>query len=179
MKLQQRMWKFCPGTDLSIDLDLWHILPQTNRPGFYNTQHIILLWWTLIGVPSFMKIKLRISFYFPSQQLWSCRDSLWVHLTTLFPGQAWLIPLFHTGHELHKSLRIDFFLIRGDSWGFIKKISSNRECSTCQSRFSTMALRILGGNRLNLTGFAQEFITISKITLEHASRKLRNQLWIS
>ena len=27
-------------------------------------------------------------------------------------------------------------------------------------------------NRLNLTGIAQEFITISKITLEHAARKL-------
>ena len=26
-----------------------------------------------------------------------------------------LIPLFHTGHELPESPRIDFFLIRGDS----------------------------------------------------------------
>ena len=31
-------------------------------------------------------------------------------------------------------------------------------------------------NRLNWAGIAQEFITISKITLEHAARKLRNQL---
>ena len=35
------------------------------------------------------------------------------------------------------------------------------------------------GNRLNSAGIAQELITISKITLEHASRKLRNQLRIS
>ena len=35
------------------------------------------------------------------------------------------------------------------------------------------------GNLLNLAGIAQEFITISKITLEHAARKLRNQLRIS
>ena len=35
------------------------------------------------------------------------------------------------------------------------------------------------GNRLNLAGIAQEFITISKITLEHAAGKLRNQLRIS
>ena len=34
------------------------------------------------------------------------------------------------------------------------------------------------GNRLNSAGIAEEFITISKITLEHASRKLRNQLRI-
>ena len=31
------------------------------------------------------------------------------------------------------------------------------------------------GNQLNSAGIAQEFITISKITLEHAVRKLRNQ----
>ena len=43
----------------------------------------------------------------------------------------------------------------------------------------TMLLRIFGGNRLNSAGIAQEFITISKITLEHAARKLRNQLRIS
>ena len=35
------------------------------------------------------------------------------------------------------------------------------------------------GNRLNSAGIAQEFITISKITLDHAARKLRNQLRIS
>ena len=32
------------------------------------------------------------------------------------------------------------------------------------------------GNRLISAGIAQEFTTISKITLEHAARKLRNQL---
>ena len=36
-----------------------------------------------------------------------------------------------------------------------------------------------GGDRLNSAGIAQEFITISIITLEHAARKLRNQLRIS
>ena len=34
------------------------------------------------------------------------------------------------------------------------------------------------GNRLNLARSAQEFITNSKVTFEHASRKLRNQLRI-
>ena len=34
------------------------------------------------------------------------------------------------------------------------------------------------GDRLNSAGIAQEFITISLITLEHAARKLRNQLRI-
>ena len=34
------------------------------------------------------------------------------------------------------------------------------------------------GSRLNSAGIAQEFITNSKITLEHAARKLRNQLRI-
>ena len=35
------------------------------------------------------------------------------------------------------------------------------------------------GDRLNSAGIAQEFITISIITLEHAAQKLRNQLRIS
>ena len=35
------------------------------------------------------------------------------------------------------------------------------------------------GNRLNSAGIAQEFITISIISLEHAARKLKNQLRIS
>ena len=38
-------------------------------------------------------------------------------------GPVWNIPLFHTGHESPELPRIDFLLIRGDSWGFIKKIS--------------------------------------------------------
>ena len=34
-------------------------------------------------------------------------------------NQTKQIPLFHTGHESPESPRIDCFLIRGDSWGFI------------------------------------------------------------
>ena len=46
-------------------------------------------------------------------------------LKTGFTVQTWtyfatfLIPLFHTGHKSPESPWIDFFLIRGDSWGFI------------------------------------------------------------
>ena len=36
-----------------------------------------------------------------------------------------------------------------------------------------MSLRIFGEIGLNLAGIAQEFITISEKTLEHAARKLR------
>ena len=35
------------------------------------------------------------------------------------------------------------------------------------------------GNRLNLAEIAQEFTTINKIVLDHAARKLKNQLRIS
>ena len=79
-----------------------------------------------------------------------------------------LIPLFHTGHE---SPRINFF-IRGDSWGFIKK-NLQSWCSTIQTRFRYDVDTNIRGNRLNSAGIAQEFITISKITLEHAARKLK------
>ena len=52
-------------------------------------------------------------------------------------------------------------------------------CSTSQSRFRYDVVTNIRGNRLNSAGIAQEFITISKITLEHAAWKLRNQLRIS
>ena len=65
----------------------------------------------------------------------------------------------------------------------LKKIS-NRDVLRVSPDSDTMSLRIFGGGgggggRLNSAGIAQEFITISKITLEHAARKLRNQLRIS
>ena len=56
---------------------------------------------------------------------------------------------------------------------------SKRDALRASPDSDTMSLRIFGGNRLNSAGFAQEFITISKITLEHATRKLRNQLQYS
>ena len=46
-------------------------------------------------------------------------------------------------------------------------------------RVSVDVVTNIRGNRLNSAGIAQEFITISKITLEHSARKLRNQLRIS
>ena len=51
-------------------------------------------------------------------------------------------------------------------------------CSTSQSRFRYDVVTDIRGNRLNSAGMAQELITISKLTLEHAARKLRNQLRI-
>ena len=48
-----------------------------------------------------------------------------------------------------------------------------------QSRLRYDVVTIIRGNRLNVAGIAQEFITISNITLEHAAQKLRNQLRIS
>ena len=65
----------------------------------------------------------------------------------------------------------------GDSRGFIKKILQTW-CSTSQSQFRYDVVTIIRGNRLNSAGIAQECITIGKITLEHAARKLRNQLRI-
>ena len=61
---------------------------------------------------------------------------------------------------------------------FIKKISPMVK-SMSQSRFRYDVVTNIRGNRLNSAGIAQEFITISKITLEHAAQKLRNQLQIS
>ena len=48
-----------------------------------------------------------------------------------------------------------------------------------ESRFRYDFFTNIRGNRLNSAGIAQEFDTISKIALEHAVRKLRNQLQIS
>ena len=79
-----------------------------------------------------------------------------------------VIPLFHTGHE---SPWIDFLFIRGDSWGFIEKILQSW-CSTSQSWFRYDVVTNIWWDRLNLAWIAQEFITISIITLEHAARKL-------
>ena len=47
-----------------------------------------------------------------------------------------------------------------------------------ESRFRYDVVTNIRGNRLNSAGIAQEFITIGKITLEHAARKFRNQLRI-
>ena len=62
-----------------------------------------------------------------------------------------------------------FFFIRGGFVRFHSKKISNRESVPIQIR-----------SRYEYSGesvqIAQEFITISKITLEHAARKLRNQL---
>ena len=41
-----------------------------------------------------------------------------------------------------------------------------------QSRFRYDVFTNIWGNRLDSAGIAQEFITISKITLEHAARKI-------
>ena len=50
---------------------------------------------------------------------------------------------------------------------------------TSQSRFRYDVITNIPGNRLNSAGIAKECITISKITLEHAARKLRKPLRIS
>ena len=92
-------------------------------------------------------------------------------------GPVWNRGIFHTGHESPESPRTDFFLIRGESWGFIKKILQSW-WSTSQSRFRSDVAKNIRENRLNSAGIAREFITISKITLEHAARKVRKQLRI-
>ena len=70
-----------------------------------------------------------------------------------------------------------------DSGGGILEVSLifflESGCSTSQSQFRYDFVTNIRGNRLNLAGIAQEFITISKITLAYAARKLRNQLRIS
>ena len=68
-----------------------------------------------------------------------------------------------------------FLLVRGNSWGFFLQ----SWCSTSQYRFRYDFVTNIRGNRLNSAGIAQEFNTICKITLDHAARKLRNQLRIS
>ena len=64
--------------------------------------------------------------------------------------------------------------------GKIREVSLNLflqwRCSTSQSQFRYDFVTNIRGNGLNSAGIAQEFITISKITLDHAARKLRNQL---
>ena len=93
----------------------------------------------------------------------------------------YLIPLFHTGHESPESPRIDFLIRGGGGGGFVRFHSiffSNRDVPRVSPDSDTVSLNIRG-NRLNSAGMAQEFITISKITLEHATRKLRNKLRIS
>ena len=89
-----------------------------------------------------------------------------------------VIPLFHTGHESPESPRIGFF-----QFGGIREVSfnffSNRDVIRVSRDSDRMSLRIFGGIGSHSAGIAQEFITISKITLEHAARKLRNQLRIS
>ena len=62
---------------------------------------------------------------------------------------------------------------------FLLKYFSNCDVLRVSPDSDTMSLRIFGGSRLNSAGIAQEFITISIITLEHAARMLRNQLRIS
>ena len=97
-------------------------------------------------------------------------------------SQMAFIPLFHTGHESPESPRIYFLLGGGGGGGFVRFrqfIFSNRYVIRGRPDSDTMLLRIFGGNRRNSAGIAQEFITISKITLEHAARKLRNQSRIS
>ena len=71
-----------------------------------------------------------------------------------------------------------FLLIRGDSCGFLIFFLQSW-CSSRQSWFRYDVVTNIRRNRLNSAGIAQEFITISKLTLEHAARKLRNQLRIS
>ena len=56
---------------------------------------------------------------------------------------------------------------------------SNRDVLLTQSRFIYDFVTNIQGNRLNSAGIVQEFNTISKITLDYAARKLRNQLRIS
>ena len=56
---------------------------------------------------------------------------------------------------------------------------SNRDVLRVSPDSDTMSLRIFGGIGSIRLEIAQELITISKITLEHAARKLRNQLPIS
>ena len=56
---------------------------------------------------------------------------------------------------------------------------SNRDVLRVSPNSDTMSLGIFGGDRLDSAGITQEFITINIITLEHAARKLRNQLRIS
>ena len=80
--------------------------------------------------------------------------------------------------------RPNWFFVRGvgggdgDTWGFINFFCQSW-CSTSQSRVRYDDVRNIRGNRLNSAGIAQEFITISKITLGHAARRLRNQWRIS
>ena len=74
-----------------------------------------------------------------------------------------------------------FYLFGGIGEVSLKKFS-NRDVLRVSPDSDTMSLRIFGGGgggRLNSAGIAQEFITISIITLEHAARKFRNQLRIS
>ena len=71
-----------------------------------------------------------------------------------------------------------FYLFGGIREVSLKNIPQSW-CSTSQSRFRYDVGTNIRGDRLNWAGIAKEFITISIIKLEHAARKLRNQLRIS
>ena len=90
-----------------------------------------LIWYLLISFQSFADIYFWL---FKQAQLGVMVSHFMISLPNFAFNILWeilvikelkwpvfyLIPLFHTGHE---SPRIDFFLIRGDSWGFIKFFS--------------------------------------------------------
>ena len=81
-----------------------------------------------------------------------------IQATTLYWCSS-VIPLFRKGHKSPESPWIDFFLIRGDSWGFINFFSPS------VMSYESFPIQIqcrIRGNRLNSAGIAQEFITIRK-----------------
>ena len=84
-----------------------------------------------------------------------------------------LIPLLHTDHESPEPPRIDFFLFGG----FVRfhYFFSNLDVYESVPIQIRCRFEYLGES----AGIAQEFITISELTLEHAARKLRSQLRIS
>ena len=91
---------------------------------------------TLVKLPHCLKSHvtahlIRVTFLFFSQAMGAHRTWAFLTVTAVSKSMRWswwytataldwpVIPLFHTGHESPESPRIDFFLIRGDSWGFI------------------------------------------------------------
>ena len=88
-----------------------------------------------------------------------------------------LYPLFNTDHESHELI---FYWIGGIREASLKKTNtSNRDVLRVSPDSDTMSLRNFGGIGSIRLESRKNSLKFSKITYEHAARKVRNQLRIS
>ena len=155
---------------------------------------LIELAWNagLASKRSLVRSPLELLFYFTCYSINDGTQVLWMseiqfkflnHILWLLI--LWLLLLLKMANEQsytpipHRPLIATIFFLFGGIHEVPLNFFLQSWCSTSQSRFRNDVVTNIRGNRINSAGIAQAFITISKITLEHAARKLRNQLRIS